>query len=517
MMTKGVVSAGDPLTSEAGVEILRAGGNAFDAAIAATFMSFVASASITSAGGGGFFLASPGRGKKVMYDFFVQTPLKKRKESELDFYPITVDFGDKTQEFHIGMGAAATPGNVAGLFKVHEVHGSIPMSEIAAPAIEVARKGVVLHKQTAYQVKILAPILSFSKEGKKIYSREDRMISEGERYRMPHFADTLEYLANHGPREFYEGEIAARMAEASLERGGHLDMDDLKNYRVELRNPLTTQYRDYQVFTNPPPNSGGPLIAFMLRLLESVPMRRGDYGTRKHLQWLYEAIRLTADVRKIRLMGAEPPGALRALLADWEYLESLQQTLQQSMHKSGNTTHVSVVDEHHNIATVTTSVGEGCGFIIPGTDIMLNNMLGEEDLNNHGFHQWIPNQRISSMMAPTIVALHGRPVMGLGSGGSNRIRSALVQAITNFIDFNLDYDEIVNNPRIHWENDHLDVEPGFDEETIHAIRLPENNHVFLWSEKNMYFGGVHAVFIDGKGHLHGAGDRRRAGNVSHVK
>jgi gamma-glutamyltranspeptidase/glutathione hydrolase len=213
-------------------------------------------------------------------------------------------------------------------------------------------------------------------------------------------------------------------------------------------------------------------------------------------------------------MDAEPLGALKSLLADREYLSKLQGTLKNSLLKSGNTTHVSVVDEQQNIATVTTSVGEGCGFIIPGTDIMLNNMLGEEDLNNHGFHQWIPDRRISSMMAPTIVEHNGRPVMGLGSGGSNRIRSAMVQAITNYLDFDLDFDSVVNNPRIHWENDHLDVEPGFDEEVVNSIELPEDNHIFSWSDKNMYFGGVHAVFVDGKGQIHGAGDRRRAGSVS---
>ena len=149
---KGVITTGDKLTSEAGAEILKAGGNAFDAAIAATFMSFAASSSITSAGGGGFLLAHQANSSNLMYDFFVQTPKSKRKRDELDFHSVVVDFGDKTQEFHVGMGSVATPGNIAGLFAVHHDLGSMPMSEIIAPVLDRIKKGIELHKQTKYLI-----------------------------------------------------------------------------------------------------------------------------------------------------------------------------------------------------------------------------------------------------------------------------------------------------------------------------------------------------------------------------
>ncbi len=511
---KGVVAAGDPLTAEAGAEILRAGGNAYDAAIAATWMSFVASSTITSAGGGGFLLAAPQKGKNILFDFFVQTPKIKKQDGKTDFYPVVVDFGDKTQEFHVGLASAATPGNVAGLFEIHRLLGSVPMKEIVQPAVEAARKGVKLHKQTKYQVDILEPILTASEEGRTMYTKGGKLAGLNDTVKMPHYADLLEYLAVDGPGEFYKGEVARHVVNACEMSGGHLTMDDFLGYEVILRDPLKITYRGYEVATTPPPNAGGPLIAFLLKLLENEVIPVDQYGRRQYLSWLTRGIMLTARAREERLESLIHDPDLIKHLMDPGYLRQMQEQLTNTINKPGNTTHVSVVDAELNIATVTTSVGEGCGYIIPGTDVMLNNMLGEEDLNKKGFHLWIPDKRISSMMAPTVISAGGQPVMGLGSGGSNRIRSAIVQAITNFLDFRLDYDEVVNNPRIHWENGHLDVEPGFDREEVEAVNLPDDNKVFYWSGQNMYFGGVHAVFIDEKGHLHGAGDRRRAGSVA---
>lgn len=513
---KGVISAGDKLTAEAGAEILKAGGNAFDAAISATFMSFAASSSITSAGGGGFFLAHQSARSNVLYDFFVQTPIAKRKESELDFYPVTVDFGDKTQEFHVGWGSVATPGNIAGLFKVHQELGSMPMTEIMAPAIDQIKKGITLHRQTKYQIDILTPILTASKDGKKIYQKDHNPLEIGDVYFLPRMVDTFDYLARTGPREFYEGEIAHQIAKACEENGGNLSYDDFKDYQVIKRKPLLTQYRNAYVYTNPPPNSGGPLIAFLLKLIEPVTFKREDYGKLRHLQALTDGMRLTCDARDLRFEKHIYLQEVLDHLFEPAFLKSLQQTLKSSLHKSGNTTHISVIDQKGNIASCTTSVGEGCGHYIPDTDIMLNNMLGEEDLNKKGFHCWIQNQRMSSMMSPSLVINKNGSKMGLGSGGSNRIRSAISQTIMHYIDFGLSPDEIVNNSRIHMENDHLDIEPGYRHEEIEKIMLPENVHKFYWTEQNMYFGGVHAVFMDEKSNIDGAGDRRRVGHVIKV-
>ncbi|MCG8310156.1 MAG: gamma-glutamyltransferase [Cytophagales bacterium] len=513
---KGVISAGDRLTAEAGAEILRAGGNAFDAAIAATFMSFGASSSITSAGGGGFLLAHHRNAHNLVYDFFVQTPRKKRSAHELDFYPVTVDFGDKTQEFHVGLGSISTPGNIKGLFEAHRDLGSVPMTEIMAPVLERIKNGITLHKQTKYQIDILTPILISSEEGRKIYQRKGKPLQVGDTYHLHRMADTFEYLSRSGPREFYEGEIAHSIANKCKENGGNLTYDDLMNYEVVKRRPLSTTYRTTRILTNPPPSSGGPLIAFLLKLLESIPFSKNDYGKSKHLQALADAIKLTGDARDLRFEQNIFRDDILGHLFEPAFFDALRQALLSSLHKSGNTAHVSVIDAQGNIASTTTSVGEGCGHFIPGTNIMLNNMLGEEDLNKRGFHLWTENQRMSSMMSPTLVLLKSGAKMGLGSGGSNRIRSAITQAIMNYVDFKLPFDDVVNNPRIHLEYDHLDIEPGYNPDELNKIALPGGIHKFLWSEKNMYFGGVHAVFMDDKNNPAGAGDRRRAGYVINV-
>ncbi len=513
---KGAIAAGDELTAEAGYEILKAGGNAFDGAVAATLMSFVASSTITSMGGGGFMVSRPSESPPVLFDFFTQTPGAKRKADEIEFFPVIVDFGDKTQEFHVGMGTAAVPGNLAGLYRIYEKYCSLPFMEIAMPAIEAARNGAVLHPQTKYQADILKPILGLSETGKAIYFDNSQIKSPGQRVKLPLYADFLEFIAHEGPREFYEGEIALKITEDCARSGGHLLPDDFKNYRVIETTPLSFNYRDHEIYTTRPPNAGGPLIGFTLSLLDRISLNDIEWGSENHLHYLIKAIGITSEVRKnIFEKNLYDPGVTGKLFNP-ELYEKMSHDLKSVPGKSGNTTQVSIADERGNFVSITTSVGEGCGYYIPGTHIMLNNMLGEEDLNPAGFHSWIPDQRISSMMAPILIQKDGRPLAVLGSGGSNRIRSALVQAISNYIDFGKDPDNAVNEPRIHWERNQLDVEPGFDFEKIEKIKLPVGAKRIYWTAKNMYFGGVHAVFAEEDGELIPAGDRRRVGAVKTI-
>ncbi|NEZ54867.1 gamma-glutamyltransferase, partial [Adonisia turfae] len=175
-------------------------------------------------------------------------------------------------------------------------------------------------------------------------------------------------------------------------------------------------------------------------------------------------------------------------------------------------THLSVIDDEGNAASVTTSNGEGSSYVLPGTGIMVNNMLGEEDLNPHGFHQWTPDQRMSSMMAPTMVLRDGHPYLVLGSGGSNRIRTAILQVISNLVDFQMPLEAAVAAPRIHWENDVFHLEPGFNQALLTPI-IGDAKPLW-WQAQNMFFGGVHAVGLDENGVLHGAGDSRRSGAVA---
>jgi gamma-glutamyltranspeptidase/glutathione hydrolase len=228
------------------------------------------------------------------------------------------------------------------------------------------------------------------------------------------------------------------------------------------------------------------------------------------LQILAEVMRLTNEARKDKYNTNVYQKDVDKIFLAPEHITQYQQQLTQSVNKWGSTTHISVIDDEGNAASVTTSHGEGSGYVIPGTGIMVNNMLGEEDLNPDGFHQWQEDVRISSMMSPTIVLKNNQPEIVLGSGGSNRIRTAIVQVISNIIDFKMHVDAAVNSPRVHWENNVFNIEPGFSEEAIKAIES-DANQLILWNQKNMFFGGVHTVLETSPGIIEGAGDQRRSG------
>ncbi len=519
-MTRGVVAAGHELTARAGVEMLRKGGNAFDAAVAATFTAFVCESALTGIGGGGFLLAHTESDQTILYDFFVNVPgLGKGSErADLQFFPVDVDFTDTVQVFHVGKGAAAVPGCMAGLAEVHRRHCTMPLTTLLAPAVKYAREGVVLNAQQAYFNKILSPILTVSDEGRKVYAPGGRTLREGERIYKKDLADTMEYLAAEGLERFYEGEIAGRMLE-TFGRNGLITEEDLKRYRVEVREPLEVSYRGKGIFTNPPPSSGGCLIAFALKLLEGYDVDARGHNSFPGLRLLLEVMKITDAARGEDFDHRVYEDDLAETFLSAERIARYREELAGILHPigaceriaSGNTTHISIVDEAGNAAAVTTSNGEGCGYMIPGTGVMLNNMLGEEDINPHGFHVQDPGVRMSSMMSPTIVMGKSGPEIVLGTGGSNRIRNAILQVILNIIDHRLPVSEAVNAPRVHWDGAVLQVEKGVDDDVLNSLEeigIPINR----WRGKNMYFGGVHTVVMDCEERmLTGAGDVRRGG------
>jgi gamma-glutamyltranspeptidase/glutathione hydrolase len=198
-----------------------------------------------------------------------------------------------------------------------------------------------------------------------------------------------------------------------------------------------------------------------------------------------------------------------ATVAEW------QRSLDRHALFSRGTTHISVADRQGNIASLTASNGEGCGYVLPGTGIMLNNMLGEEDLNYGGFHRWPEGARLASMMSPALAELADGTRLALGTGGSNRIRSAMTQVLVNLLDFGLPPEQAVQAPRMHLEGEMLSIEPGFDEATLAALIAAAPRH-HLWPEKNLFFGGVHTVSIRPGGLFDGAGDPRRGGTVAYA-
>ncbi|MEZ4450624.1 MAG: gamma-glutamyltransferase [Nannocystaceae bacterium] len=514
---KGCIAAGHPVTAGAGAEILAAGGNAFDAALAALCAACVAEPVLASLGGGGFCLAHDRRaGRTLLHDFFVHTPLRRCELSGIDFPKIVADFGVATQDFHIGMGSVATPGLVRGIFAIHRAHGSLPMREIVAPAVRAAREGVILTPFQAWILQTIGAIYRHTPGARALFTDgSGALLQAGARIENPGLADLLDALAREGEALFYDGEVAAAIEAESRTRGGHLTRDDLHQYRVIAREPLHVRYRGATLITNPPPSSGGLLIAFGLRLLEAL----GPFEDPPRS--VGAAARIAAVLAATQAARGRH-GATPALL-DPELVAAESARIAEELAAiaaaptcTRGTTHISVIDAAGDAAAITVSNGEGCGYLIPGTGTMLNNMLGEEDINPGGFHRWAPGARMASMMAPT--AILGDPPAGggegwmavLGSGGSKRIRTAILQVLVGLLDHGLSLEEAVASPRIHLDGEHLNVEAGQSEAALELLAGLYPRHS-LWPEPNMYFGGVHAVAREADGRLHGVGDPRRAG------
>lgn len=534
----GVIAAGHEKTAEAGKIVLQTGGNAFDAAVAATFMACVAEPTLTSLGGGGFLLAHAANGtvseQNQLFDFFTQTPKNRPVQGKkpLNFYPVEANFGDTVQEFHVGLASMAVPGVLAGLLMVHKQLGRLPLSVVVEPAVVCAREGLPVSDFQGYCYELLAPILMATVESRQLYAPTGSLHTAGEKLHLKEFADTLESLASLGDegarREFYEGDIARKIVRDCQAGGGCLSLDDFKEYAVLVRSPLSIDYRGVQMLTNPPPSAGGSLIAFCLELLDRFEVSKYDFGAPEHLLLLSQAMRWTNEARRSHLDTAlfDPDIASKFTatgLVD-KYAQPLQESVAKGINRWGSTTHISVMDDEGNAASVTTSNGEGSSYMIPGTQIMMNNMLGEEDLNPHGFHQWAADQRMSSMMAPTMVLQDGKPRLVLGSGGSNRIRTAILQVISNVLDFEMPIAEAVMAARIHWEKGVFHVEPGFKSMSAkdgESVQFESGQlgteQVVQWQQSNMFFGGVHAVGVDGEGALQGTGDARRSGAVAYAK
>lgn len=489
--TKGLIACGHPLTAEAGARMFEAGGNAVDAAVAAAFASCVCESTLTGLWGGGFALVFSEKSRNnFLFDFFVNMPGlgKKWSRDELDFKSILADFRGALQKFHIGKASVGVPGNILGLYHLHKVYGELPFREVLKPAIEFARKGFLVTPNQAFIAQILQPVLTATPEVAQVFAPNGRLISAGESMHLPQLADTLEALAKEGPRLFYRGELGQKMVNF-FQEGGLITQSDLNAYRVVVRKPLKTTYRGETILMNPKPSSGGELIAYSLKLLEGHSFKRGSPPSADFLKILVEVMQQTNRMR----------GELE----------------RRNPNLLGSTTHISTMDKQGNAAGITTSHGSGAGLAIPGLGLPFNNMLGEEDLNPLGFFKVPAGIRFHSMMCPAMAVKRGRPHLVLGSGGSNRLRTAILQALVKLIDFRMPLKKAVEGPRIHWEAGLLNVEPGFTKKTVQEL-LDFHPQTVFWQARNLFFGGVHAVARKGN-RWQAAGDPRRGGVVRNTK
>jgi len=501
-MKYGSVAAGNKTTVNAAMEILKDGGNAFDAAVCAVFTSMTSEYTLTGACGGGVMLAYPKESEPIVFDFFVHTP-KRYSVKNLEFFRIEIDFGPASQFFYIGKGSVAVPGNTIGLLHIHSRLGSLPLSRILEPAIRTAKSGAIINNAHEYLFKILDPILSHTKTGEILFRPNGKTIKAGERFNNPDFAKYLEQIIVEGSNFLYRGDLIDKIHDY-MGDGGLLTREDLSNYEVIERTPLKTNFNGKTIITNPMPSPGGTLISFALKIIsQKFPGEEIDN------RLLTLVMRLVQTARSQIISKKNKIESLTEILSPSYFkrfsdLFDSEISLKPNKEKpgSGSTTHISIIDSQGNAASVTTTNGEGCGHIIPGTGIMMNNILGEEDLNPDGFHNWETTKRMETMMSPTIVIGDLGPELVLGSGGSNRIRSAITQVILNRFTKNMTLEEAIQAPRIHLEENIIHCESGIN---TAKLNFPWST-IHHWHEKNLFFGGVNAVTP-----TNAVGDTRRSG------
>jgi gamma-glutamyltranspeptidase/glutathione hydrolase len=488
-VSAGMVAAGHPLTAEAGARVLREGGNAVDAAVAAVLMSWVAEPLLTGPGAGGYMLVAGAGEEPVLLDFFVEAPGRGADPARrAELLGVEVSFGDAVQTFHVGPASCGIHGSPAGLAAALERWGSAPAAEHAAPAAAAARAGVELNGPQAYVFDILAAILLSTPESAALFGRDGRVLRAGERFRSGELAETIERFGAEGAAPFYEGDLGDAIVAWLDEHGGQVTHADLAAYAPVAREPVRARYRGREVLTNPPPSAGGTLLA--------VAMARLD-GRTEGPPSLADVVAVMEEVQAGRtpdfLEGLAQPGFAQ------RYLSS----------HLGNTTHISVLDAAGRACSVTCTNGAASGVVVPGTGIHLNDVMGEEDLNPHGFFRYEPGRRMPSMMAPTVVLdPDGEVELVLGSAGSNRIRSAILQTIVGVVDHGLSAGDAVVAPRAHFEDGIVYAEPGVPLGELHD----EGRPIAPFRDLNLFFGGVQAVRRDPvTGAVTGAGDPRRGG------
>ncbi|HEX7133129.1 MAG TPA: gamma-glutamyltransferase [Iamia sp.] len=477
-----LVAAGHPAVVAAAHEVLAAGGSAVDAVVAGGLTAAVAEPCLTSLAGGGFALVRTAAGEEVLVDFFVDTPgrgLAERPTPHFD--EVEVRFEAARQTFHCGPGSIAVPGCLPGYRHLHERFGRLPLADVVGPAARLAATGVELAPRQAGIVALLEPILLRTGAGRALFAPEGRLLAAGDVLRNPDLAEILAALGAGDDVGFASGALADALL-AVTAADGLVTADDLAAYRVVERVPLEVDWRGRRVLTNPAPSFGGTLVAAALERLAAVDLPAGHPG------WVDALVGVTAavDADRARIlaggMGDGRPASARG------------------------TTHISVWDGAGGAASMTTSNGECSGDVLPGTGILANNILGEEDLHPHGFHAAPPGLRVASMMSPTVVVgPDGRTEVVVGSGGSKRIRSTIVQVLVGVLVHGLDPRAAVDAARAHWDGDHTEVEPGLPPAArdLLAARGPVNT----WPGPSVYFGGAHLV-VPG---IAAAGDPRRDG------
>lgn len=508
----GMVASAHPLATRAGLDILKKGGNAVDAAVATAFALGVVEPYASGIGGGGFLLVYDAeKGRVAVIDYRETAPARTPERS-------------KSGEFRSGPRSVAVPGTVAGLAKALEDHGTLDLKRVLEPAIDLAGKGFPANRMLINMIENRREMLSKNPEAKRIYLEPG--YTEGATVYQKDLARTFRAIAAGGPKVFYEGDISASVAGEMQRLGGRLSAKDLAAYRVVARKPVEGKYRGNQIFSMPPPSSGGVHIIELLNILEGCNLAEMGQNSAAAIQVMAEAMRRVFRDRS-KYMGdpdfVEIP--VKGLISD-KYAEEIRKeiirgrlndhikTPDPKRFESGQTTHVSVADSKGNLVALTQTLNSffGSGIVVPGTGIILNNEMN--DFGGWRANQARPGKRPVSNMSPTIVLREGKPFMSIGMAGATRIISGLPQIIMNMVDYGMDIQSAISVPRFYCSSEKISLEsrigPG-----IRKDLKGMGYEIDVRRDFDIYFGGAQGVMIDGKtGIIYGGADPRREASAA---
>lgn len=525
---KAMVVAQEARATDAGVEVLKNGGNAIDAAVAVAFALAVTHPTAGNLGGGGFLLYRSAKGETMFFDFREKAPAKATHDMYLDAN------GNPTRDSILGWRAAGVPGTVHGLETAHKKYGTRPWPELIAPAIKLAQ-GFPLPYSLSHSMESSKNLAMFP-ESKRIYQRNGKFYQKDEVFIQPELGRTLQRIAKGGAKEFYEGETARKLAAEMAANGGIVTLDDLKSYKTAERKPLTGAYRGYDIITAPPPSSGGLGILQMMGVLEGSDYKKSGPGSAAAIHYVAEAMRRYYADRSEHLADPDFFKVPVSGLINKQYTAKLRATINPdrastsdevrpgnpSMKESTETTHFNIVDAEGNAVALTYTLNGsyGSGVTVPGLGFLLNNemddfaakpgvpnMFGlvQGEANSVG-----PHKRPLSSMTPTIILKDGKVFMVVGAPGGSRIITGVLQVILNVIDFGMNAQEAIDAPRFHhqWRPDRLSLEKGISPDTI-ALLKQRGHDIDTIS-------GVALVetIVAEKGWLAGGSDRRAYGKAA---
>ncbi|EHE1281701.1 gamma-glutamyltransferase [Salmonella enterica] len=531
--TQGMVASVDVMATQVGVDILKQGGNAVDAAVAVGYALAVTHPQAGNLGGGGFMLLRTKDGATTAIDFREMAPAGATRDMFLDEQGNPDSKKSLTSPL-----ASGTPGTVAGLSLALEKYGSLPLNSVVRPAIKLAQEGFIVNDALADDLKTYgSEVLPHHENSKAIFWKDGEPLKKGDKLVQQDLANSLTMIAENGPDAFYKGDIARQIAQQMQQNGGLITTDDLAAYQAVERTPVSGEYRGYQIFSMPPPSSGGIHIVQILNILENFDMNKYGFVSADAIQIMAEAEKYAYADRSEYLGDPDFVNVPWQALTSKTYAKSIAGQIdinkakpsseirpgKLAPYESDQTTHFSVVDKDGNAVAVTYTLNTtfGTGIVAGNTGILLNNQMDDFSAkpgvpNVYGLvggeaNAVGPKKRPLSSMSPTIVVKDGKTWLVTGSPGGSRIITTVLQMVVNTIDFGMNVAEATNAPRFHhqWLPDELRVEKGFSPDTL---KLLEQKGQKVALKEAM--GSTQSIMVGPDGELYGASDPRSVDDLT---